>query len=117
MATYRICRRLTVKHGQMLEPGSMSSLDWLDEHGLEVLTERGVISRVQSPPLAVLPGWQTRARKIKEVTGDKIENAEQFLEGDDKTLSELMGVQVRTIKKWKKEVLGWLTIEQDDINR
>ena len=111
MALYRIVKKLHVGKGHYLEPGSWSRLEWLDGEGITRLERVGAVGRVNPPPLIALPGWQRRARKVKEVTGGKIENAEQFLEADSKKLAELVRVKETTIEKWKKEVLGWLTAD------
>lgn len=111
MAMYRVLRRLSVGKGRILHPGSFNRLEWLGEQGLAILTEKGSISRIQPPPLAVLPGWSRRAEKITEVTGGEITDAEQFLEADDKKLSDLMGVKPATVGRWKDEIVKWLTTD------
>jgi hypothetical protein len=108
---YRVLHRLNVGKGRILHPGSFNRLEWLNERGVERLTAKGAISRVNPPPLAVLPGWSRRAEKITEVAGGEITNAEQFLEADDEKLAEWMKVKPAVIKRWKGEIMKWLTTD------
>lgn len=109
MAMYRILHVLHVGKGRMLHPGSFDRLEWLKPGGVERLTIKGAISRVKPPPLAVLPGWATRARKLTEVTGGRIVDAEQFLEGETTKIAELMKVKPETVERWRKDIVKWLT--------
>ena len=106
---YRILHKLDVGKDRVLHPGSFNRLEWLDDAGLARLEQKGAISRVNPPPLAVLPGWSRRAKKAQEVAG--VENAEQLLEADNQTLAEKMEVQPDTVARWKDEIVGWLTAE------
>lgn len=107
MAMYRILGRLDVGKGRVLYPGSFSRLEWLEEKGLARLERKGSISRVQPPPLAVLPGWAARSRKIEEVLG--VKDAEQFLEADDQKIAEAMEITEDTVVDWKSDIMSWLT--------
>jgi len=104
---YRVLGRLDVGKGRVLYPGSFSRLEWLNETGLARLERKGSISRVQPPPLAVLPGWGARSRKIEEVLG--VKDAEQFLEADNQKIAEAMEENAETVKEWKSDIMSWLT--------
>jgi len=111
MAMYRVLHKLSIGKGRVLHPGSFNRLEWLNEQGIERLTTKGAVSRVNPPPLAVLPGWSRRAEKAREVSGGKILDAEQFLEADDATLAEWMAVKATTVARWKSEIVKWLTAD------
>lgn len=106
---YRVLHKLSIGRGQILYPGSFSTLEWLDEKGLTRLERKGAISKVHPPPLIALPGWGRRARRVEENLG--VEDAEQFLETDNVRVAEAMKVKVDTVAKWKADVMRWLTAE------
>jgi len=66
-----------------------------------VLVMVGAIAPVSAPPLAVLPGWKTRARKLE---GSAFTMADAFLEGDEAVLAKLMDAAPERVKAWKDEI-------------
>ena len=109
MATYRVLpgHTLALKHGETAPEGSIVRLPWLekDPAGIQALMDKGAIARVSPPPLGVLPGWKIRSQKAQRFG---IEDAEQFLEAGDADLARWMGAKEETIRKWKKELTGFL---------
>ena len=109
MPMYRILpgHTLSLKKGQVAYAGSLVRLEWLDGNpaGVQALVDKGAISRVKPPPLAVLPGWKIRSGKVK-VYG--IEDAEQFLAASDVELAGALNVRAETVQKWKKELTAFM---------
>ena len=101
---YRVHRRLG-RTKSVIEVGSFTMLDWLSKAGIDKLLMKGSISKVQAPPLIVLPGWTLRSKRLKP---HGIIDAEQFLEHDPLELAEKIGAQIGTIDKWRNELMYWL---------
>ena len=101
---YRVHKRLS-KGKTMIEKGAFTMLDWLPKAGIAKLLLKGSISKVQAPPLIVLPAWTLRAKRLQP---HGIIDAEQFLEANPQELAEKIGVKERTINKWRDELMYWL---------
>jgi hypothetical protein len=102
MALYRVLKRLGRGKGKIIEPGTLSRLEWLGERpdDIQRLIAVGAVAEVAPPPLAVLPGWELRSEKL--VQCDVI-HVVHLLEANAELLAEKVGVQPRTIHKWQRE--------------
>ena len=109
MSMWRVHSRLDIGKGEVLYPGSLSTIYWLKRKGLERLEMKGSISKVFAPPLAVLPGWTLRSQRLLKVG---VEYVDQFLESDPAETAGKIGVQPKTIEKWQNEVTEWLIADK-----
>ena len=107
MALFRVIVRLD-RGSTVIQPGSFTRLEWLSPRKQEVLQSVGAVSEVGSPPLAVIPGWKTRAGKLEEVG---IEDVVQFIEADAAVICQALDRQPQTIEKYREELLRWMTAD------
>ena len=107
MTLYRVLKPLE-KGKNTLYPDTFTRLEWLSRRGKLVLIDVGAVAEVGVPPLAVIPGWKTRAGKLEEVG---IENVVQFVEADTDVICRALGRQPKTVEKYRKELLGWMTAD------
>ncbi len=108
MSLYRVLEPLS-KRETVYRPGQVLRLEWLKPEQVEILVQKGAVSRLQPPPLHVLPGWKLRAAKLQK---QGVTNVEQFLEMDSEELAGRMEVQPKTIEGWKAEAWTWLVIPE-----
>ena len=109
MAMYRVLHTLAVKGGKYLYPGSFARLEWLDEAGIQALTNKGGISRINPPPLIILPGWADRAETL---ANGGIQNAEDFLECGGFDLASILGCEESEIEDLRQELIGFLSVKK-----
>jgi len=105
---YRALRRLDRGKGKIIEIGKPTRLQWLNSEQIAKLLEVGAVAEIHPPPLAELPGWRTRAKKLKS---KGIEDAAQFLASEDAELARALRVKLPTVKRLKADVERWLTVE------
>lgn len=102
---YRILSPLSTSKG-VLNIGSLALLS-MSADKLAVLESVGAIAPVNAPPLAVLTGWYERASVLAK---QGIDDAAQFIEHDEKALSDMLKVKVEQVRDWKTEIeTRWLT--------
>ena len=106
MALYRVLKPLS-RNEKRIEAGQITALNWLTEEQTAVLVERRAVSRLATPPLVELPGWQRRGKRLDKLG---IVTAEDFLEAVDREVASEMRVRPQTVGKWKREILLWLVI-------
>jgi len=109
MPMYRVLRTLSRGHEKFIKVGVLTDLAWLNAEQRAKLEQVGAVSRISAPPLAQLPGWKLRAEKLG-VEG--IHTFDDFLERDPAGIAEAIGMQPRTIQKWRNELLDWITVPQ-----
>ena len=110
MALYRVLKRLE-KGSRQIHPKTFTQLEWLSKRHINTLIDVGAVSEVGAPPLAVIPGWKTRAGKLEEVG---IEDVIQFIEADTSVICQALRRQPKTVEKYRKELLGWMTADAAD---
>lgn len=103
---YRILERLSYGGG-IVERGAFHSLERCKPSALDALQKGGSISRVSAPPLAQLPGWTRRAKKLSDLG---VETVTQLLATERDAIAEAMEVKPDTVRRWQDEALGWMTI-------
>lgn len=108
MTLYRINKPLT-KGKQILKRGSYSDCTWLSEKGKTLLLHDNVISELQTPPLAELPGWKVRAKKLDIFN---IKTCANFLEESNYDLSKILNVKEETIERYKSEIEQFIFVEE-----
>lgn len=109
MPMYRVLRPLSRKLEQFIPVGTLTDLAWLNDAQQAKLIQVGAVSRISAPPLAQLPGWKLRAGKLAALD---IHTFDDFLEADPDTVAEGVGVQRRTVDKWRAELKDWVTVPQ-----
>ena len=107
MALYRVLKPLA-KGKSTIYKGTFTQLEWLPKRHINMLINVGAVSEVGAPPLAVIPGWKTRAGKLEEVG---IEDVIQFIEADTSVICQALRRQPKTVEKYRKELLGWMTAD------
>ena len=111
MPIYRVHRKLSFGHGKIVRPGVYPSLSIKDEI-LATLVERGAVSVAFTPPLAELPGWKTRAKRLKTID---IETVEQFVEASETVLSRKLRLKKANVLQLKQELIEeYLTPREDE---
>jgi len=108
MAMYRVLHTLDVGKGRYLYPKTFSRLEWLNAQGIAALTEKGAVSRVNPPPIMILPGWTERAGELARIG---IQDAEQFLEADVGILTGALSIEEDEVKELSAELIRWLTAD------
>jgi len=103
---YRLLNNLTYKDGRQLEQGTLQRLDDLSERVIGILLERGAIAIPQTPPLATLPGWETRARRL-ERSAD-IVTIMDLLDADPVRIAAMLHTRADTVKAWQHEAESFL---------
>lgn len=98
----------TLERGNGTCPVGMASLSWLKEKHITILLDRGIISKVATPPLGVLPGWKERAEKLEHLG---IIFVVDFLEADDLLLAEIFDEDEQAIVSWKAKLRRWLEVD------
>ena len=111
MAIYRVLRRLDRGRGRIIEPGTLTRLEWLRDRPEDVLRllNVGAVAEVSPPPLAVLDGWQERSKRLAEWD---IHDAVQLMEANAELLADQVGVRPRTIRKWQQQAEECLLAER-----
>lgn len=106
MALYRVIRSLVGPDHDRIKRGTVLSLYW-GRGRINALVGVGAISRVSSPPLSELPGWEQRAKTLA-VMG--VNTAEDFVEFDDtEILRKCLGIRKsEEVQHLKEQVLTWL---------
>ena len=100
MILYRVLKRLDTGH----TPGDI--LDGNIFTALARLVAVGALAKAKAPPLTELPGWQTRAEKLRRVG---IETVEDLLGMDPQRGTKLFGhKRDSTFIKWIEEAKSWL---------
>ena len=108
MTIYRALVALEKGNKIIQAGGFLREHEWSIEL-INKLVEMGKVSRVSAPPLMQLPGWKLRTKKLERAG---IQDADQFLEATNESLSQIMGASIESIEKWKSEVTSLLTIPQ-----
>ena len=104
MALYRTVQRIALGE-ETIQAGQLLSGRRLSERSAQALLRRGAISRVAAPPLAVLPGWKLRGKRMESLG---IVDAGQMLEADADEVARHMGVSPGLVKRWQEDVARWL---------
>lgn len=105
MTIYRVLRDADGGKRGKFKPGDRTRLEWLTDEKIERLIARGVVSCEDSPNLAELKGWQTRARRLKSMLD--IDTVEAFLDADTDDIADRLNIKSETVQRWKKELQKW----------
>jgi len=103
---YRILQDLgPFPDGTVLKAGRTTELKRLSRNSIDILLNKEVIAIAQTPPLAVLPGWEAKAERLKEVG---IESVSDLITADPEEVAEELGVTIGGIEKAVDEVKGYV---------
>ncbi len=110
---YRALQNLDFK-GQIVKRGSLLRRNRFKPSTAAKLLRVGAIAEVRPPPLAVLPGWETRARRLEKLG---IITVIDLLEGGDEqetAIKRAFRIRPETLERWKAEAEGWLTAKSEN---
>jgi hypothetical protein len=110
---YRVLRRLAVgpDKNRYIEAGSVVNEDRFGPRIRGILIGKGILSPVSAPPLDAFPGWKLRAERFMKAGYDAID----ILATEDAALAKAIGSNVRSIQKWKGELMEFLGLGDEPI--
>jgi len=106
MAMYRATRLIKSASRGMIQPGQRTRLEWLPPDDIATLLRKGIVRQEESPDLADLAGWKTRAARLERL---QIKTIDEFLEADPDWLAGELHVKQDTIKTWCEQLKTWMT--------
>lgn len=109
MPLYRTLWPLAVTNKPTIPEGIVSRLEGISQSGLRALLERGAIQEIAAPPLAALPNWQARGRKLQ--TLDVFTLADVY-EIDAKQAARTLKLGVAVVERWQREAAELLGIDK-----
>lgn len=117
MPLYRLRTRLDLPDGKILERWQVSDLTWLKPKHVDILLERGAVTKVQSPTIAQLgymfpKPWRGRAVRLQNAG---VESVDQLFDVSEQELAADIGVGVQAIRQWKCDAKELLHIEVPNI--
>lgn len=90
---------------EIIPTGTLGRWTKLAPKGLARLVARHTLVEVAPPPLAVLPGWEHRSRRLAEIG---VKDAEQVLVANVDELAQHMGVGPALVRRWQADLETWL---------
>lgn len=103
---YRLLDNLSYRDGRFLEKGTLQRLDDLSPGKIAILLERGAIAIPASPPLAALPGWETRAKRLEGRC--EIVTIIQLLDANPQSVATALRTRAETVRAWQAEAEQFL---------
>lgn len=104
MKLYRMIKRTPLSTGHRY--GDLIVSDRLRPKVIEALVAKKVIALVQGPPLNELPGWTTRASRLRKRLA--IYTVADFICHDTKVIANEYNYRISTVERWKEEAMQWL---------
>ena len=98
----------TLRYKKKLLPPGIVSLDLTPEQAARLIAG-GFIAYISPPRLDVLPGWETRARKLAKLG---ILDALQLLQAGDE-IPKLLRVKPADFRTWQESIKPWLLPQED----
>jgi len=95
---YRVLKPLSTGH----KIGDVAPASEFRVEAIPRLLEVRALAELHAPPLRALPGWTRRAERLARLD---IELADEFLECDEEVVATELKYKVKTIERWKAEVL------------
>lgn len=110
---YRVLGRLAMgpNKNRYIEAGSVVNEDRFGSRIRGILIAKGLLSPVSAPPLDAFPSWKLRAARFAEAGYDAI----GILATGDAALAKAIGSNVRSIQKWKGELMEFLGLGDEPI--
>lgn len=90
--------------------GTVHSFDWLDADTLTLLLERDVLARVSAPPLAVIPAWRERAKRLEKLG---IRTPEDVLDASPALIRRALRLSVAGSNELRADALALLSASGD----
>ncbi len=106
---YRVRRKLSLGGGKYIPRGIQSELKELTPQNLRRLLELGYVTRVETPPLAILPRFKRRSESLRTMG---IISIEDLLRADSDDVADNLDLKVDTIEKWKREAEDYLSLKK-----
>lgn len=91
--------------GGFIPGGSIVRSKALQQKAIDLLLQHGLITEVAVPPIAILPGWQHRAKRLAEIG---VSDAAQVLEADVDEVARHMGISPGLFRRWQEQLESWL---------
>lgn len=104
MSMYRFLKNVT-NGNEIIERGAIGRAPFSADT-IAKLIEVGAIAPIATPPLSVLPGWETRSNRLEQRLN--ILTIEQFLEADDDEIARVMRKSAQVVSEWKQDVVEWM---------
>ena len=102
---YRVVQDLMRKDGSVVKTNELTRLQWLPERARNMLLKRDAVALVSAPPLEIIPGWATAAKRLAE---HGIYDIVDFLDADDEALSRTLRLDVDEVLRKKDRLMQWL---------
>ncbi len=99
------------RDGKVIPKDTISELKRVSVNALETLLDRDVITEVQTPPLEILPGWEERAEKLKEVG---IETIGDLVTADIENVAEELNVPAEGVQEAADEARNWIGAKEEE---
>ena len=109
MPLYRTLERIIFDDDVVFDQFIVSPLKGVPKSILEILLAKGRVVEVQTPPLAVLPGWEEKAAVLAPLG---IEDVSQLVDADLDKVAEELGTPVRGLRKAALEAQSWMQVEE-----
>jgi hypothetical protein len=109
MPLYRTLERIVFDDDTVFNQFIVSPLKGVPKSILKILLAKGRITEVQTPPLAVLPGWEERAVALEPLG---IENVSQLVDADLDKVAEKLDTPVKSLRKAAREAQSWMQVEE-----
>lgn len=103
---YRLLDNLSYKDGRFLAAGTLQRLDDISPRVIGILLERGAIAIPATPPLATLPGWDSRAKRLER--GCEIVTIMDLLDANPETIATALRTRAETVRTWQAEAEQFL---------
>jgi len=104
---FRVHTNLGFTSGIRYVPGDIEPLKEVSGTIRQILLARGAISKVQAPPLHILPGWRDRAELFESVG---ITDVDQLICADLREVSEKTQVPLSTLVLYVSVVKQFLVL-------
>lgn len=101
---YRLHQAIAVKK-RTIPRGSLVTDGTFAPAAAAALMARGVISQVEAPPLAIIPGWKVRADRLARVG---IITVADFLDADIEVARRALRVGDAALSDMREGVMRWL---------
>jgi len=110
MPLYRTLERIIFDDDVEFDQFTVSPLKGVPKAILKILLNKGRIVEVQTPPLAVLPGWEAKAAALEPLG---IENVSQLVDADLDEVAEELDTPVEELRKAALEAQSWMQVEEE----
>jgi len=108
---YKALDRIRFEDGRVLDRGKTSRLAGIRLRAIQFLIDRGALHEVQTPPLEILPGWERRAKVLKERAG--ITFAAELITANLEEVAEKTRISMRALRAAREDVLQYVEYDEE----